>query len=409
VVADAPPLPLRSLPATVAALGIAQIVSWGTLFYSIAVLGAPLRAELGLSDVFLFGGFSAGLALSGIVSPAIGRWIDAGRARAVLGAGSVVGAGAFVVLAAAQGPLAVLAGWLLAGLAMALCLYDPAFAALHRISGAKYRRAVTALTLFGGFASTVFWPLSQLLLDAVGWRAAFGIYAALHLLLCLPLHVLAIPGAGAAPPGGAAGATAPQGVSVAAPGPRVAGGAVFRWLAAALAGASFLSAALSAHLIGLLTAGGLTAGDAVLVGALIGPMQVAGRVVEFTLARDLKAQAVGTLAFALLAAALALLTQVRGLWAVALAFALLYGFSNGVMTIVRGTVPAELFGQRDFGALLGRLARPQLVARAVAPVALTLFFPLDPARTITLWALAAGGVFALAAYRRAVRSAPPSG
>ena len=198
---------------------------------------------------------------------------------------------------------------------------------------------------------------------------------------------------------------APPGVSAAASGPQVAGGAVFRWLAAALAGASFLSAALSAHLIGLLTAGGLTAGDAVLVGALIGPMQVAGRVVEFTLARDLRAQAVGTLAFALLAAALVLLTQVRGLWAVALPFALLYGFSNGVMTIVRGTVPAELFGPKGYGALLGRLARPQFILKSSAPLALTLLYTVDPNRTLTPYVLLVVTLVALGAYRRAIAAA----
>jgi len=116
---------------------------------------------------------------------------------------------------------------------------------------------------------------------------------------------------------------------------------------------------MAAHVIGLLTATGLSARDAVLVGSLIGPMQVAGRIMEFAFGRQLQALAVGTLAFALMVIALALFTQVHGVWIVALAFAIPYGWSNGVMTIVRGTVPAELFGQRDYGALLGRLARPQ--------------------------------------------------
>lgn len=173
----------------VCALGIAQIVSWGTLFYTIAVLGAAMRADTGVSDLWLFGSFTAGLFLSGVVSPFVGRQIDAFGGRRVLAAGSLLGAAACAVLAAAQGPLSLAAGWLLAGVAMAACLYDPAFATLHQIAGLSYRRAVTALTLFGGFASTVFWPLSQYLLDTVGWRQTFAIYAALHLALCLPLHV----------------------------------------------------------------------------------------------------------------------------------------------------------------------------------------------------------------------------
>ena len=157
-------------------------------------------------------------------------------------------------------------------------------------------------------------------------------------------------------------------------------------------------------MIGLLTASGMTARDAVLVSSLIGPMQVAGRVAEFTVGGRLRPLTVGTLAFGLLLLALLLLTQVRGVWTVALAFAALYGWSNGIMTIVRGTVPGELFGHGRFGALLGRLAQPQFIAKAIAPVGLTLVFAVDPARTFTPYALAGVGLAALAAYQFAVRS-----
>jgi hypothetical protein len=131
-------------------------------------------------------------------------------------------------------------------------------------------------------------------------------------------------------------------------------------------------------------------------------MQVAGRVMEFAFTRHVRALFVGTLAFSLLAAALIVLAQVRGVWIVALAFALLYGWSNGVMTIVRGTVPAEIFGPRGYGALLGRLAQPQFIAKAIAPLALTLVFGVDASRSASLWTLVACGLLALAAYRRAV-------
>lgn len=390
---------VRHLGARIAALGIAQIVSWGTLFYTIAVLGTPMRAELGIGATLLFGAFSAGLLVSGAASPWVGRAIDRGFSREVLAAGSLAGALALAVLALAQGPATVCIGWILAGVAMALCLYDPAFAALHHISGTRYRRAVTALTLFGGFASTVFWPASQWLSDAAGWRATFAAYAVLHVVLCLPLHLAAVPR------GARHVAAAP--LSSAVPEPRVTASAkrTFLWLAIALAGAAFIASAVSAHLIGLMTTAGISAGDAVLIGALIGPMQVAGRVVEFSHGRRLPARTVGTIAFALLALACALLTQLHGLKVAAVAFAVLYGVSNGVMTIVRGTVPAELFGRNEFGALLGRLAQPQLIARAVAPVALTLAFPFDPTRVVTVYLVAGGALVALAAYQRAIRGA----
>jgi len=374
------------------ALGVAQIVSWGTLFYTIAVLGAAMRAGTGVGELWLFGSFTAGLFVSGIVSPYLGREIDARGGRRVLAAGSLAGALACATLAMAQGPATVLAGWLLAGVAMAACLYDPAFATLHQVAGAAYRRAVTALTLFGGFASTVFWPLSQYLLDTMGWRATFAVYAGLNLLLCLPIHLASVPkGRPAAAP-----------AAVAAPAPAAArGGAVFVWLASALALAAFIASAVAAHLIELLTATGLTARDAVLIGSLIGPMQVAGRIMEFAFNRRVRALAVGFFAFALMIAALAILTQVHGVWIVALAFAIPYGWANGIMTIVRGTVPAELFGHRDYGALLGRLALPQFVLRAAAPFALTLLFLVDPARVYSPYALLVLALAALAAYRAA--------
>ena len=381
----------------VSALGVAQIISWGSLFYTIAVLGGAMRRELGLSDVVLFGSFTAGLFLSGMVSPFVGRQIDAHGGRRVLAGGSTLAALATAVLATAQGPFTILVGWLLAGVAMAACLYDPAFATLHQIAGTSYRRTVTALTLFGGFASTVFWPLSQFLLDETGWRNTLAVYAGLHLCVCLPLHLVFVPRARAVHP-----TAEPAHVATVAPG---RDGAVFAWLATALALAAFLASAMAAHLIDLLTATGLTARDAVLVGSLIGPMQVAGRIMEFSFGRHLRALAVGTLAFALMAAALALFTQVRGVWIVALAFAILYGWSNGIMTIVRGTVPAELFGQRNYGALLGRLAQPQFILKSVAPVAVSLVYAIDPSRTLTPYALLVVAVAALLTYGLAVAAA----
>jgi MFS family permease len=353
-----------------------------------------MRAEVRASEIVLFGAFTAGLFLSGIVSPWVGRRIDTHGGRQVLAAGSVLGAAAMALLGAAQGPVAMVAGWLVAGVAMAACLYDPAFATLHQIARSSYRRTVTALTLFGGFASTVFWPLSQYLLETTGWRNTYFVYAVMHLVVCLPIHLLFVPTFDpAAPHADAAPAS-----------PHARGDATFAWLATALGLVAFISSAIAAHFIEMLTATGLTARDAVLIGTLVGPMQVAGRIMEFAFARHLRALAVGTLAFALMAVALAIFTQIRGIWIVALAFVIPYGWSNGVMTIVRGTVPAELFGQRDYGALLGRLAQPQFILKALAPLAMTLVFAVDPTRTISMYALLGVGVAALVAYQLALRS-----
>ncbi len=374
---------------------MATIVSWGTLFYTIAVLGGAMREETRVGELWLFGSFTAGLFVSGIVSPLVGREIDARGGRRVLVAGSILGAIACAVLATARGPVSVLAGWLLAGIAMAAGLYDPVFATLHQIAGSSYRRAVTAVTLFGGFASTVFWPLSQFLLDTVGWRATFATYAVLHLVIGWPIHFFAVP------------RYRPQATVVHTEGAHHAarGGPVFAWLAVALSLSAFMGSAIAAHLIGLLTSTGLSSRDAVLIGSMIGPMQVAGRIMEFAFNRHVRALAVGTFAFALMAVALAILTQVHGVWIVALAFVIAYGWANGIMTIVRGTVPAELFGHRDYGALLGRLALPQFVLKAIAPFALSLIFLVDPSRDYAAYALLALGVAALVTYRLAVAAA----
>ena len=378
----------------VCALGVAQIVSWGTLFYSIAVLGPPMARALDIGDVALYGSFTAGLFLSGIASPWVGRRIDRGDSRFVLAGGSLLGAVACALLACSVNGAMMLAGWLAAGIAMAGCLYDPAFSTLYRVAGSSYRNSVTALTLFGGFASTVFWPLSQYLLEQRGWRFAFGVHAVLNACVCLPLHLVFI--RSALPARDVPPASRDRARADATPG-------AFFWLATAFSLAAFLAAAISAHLVVLLAAGGLAARDAVLVGALIGPMQVAGRAMEFAFAHRFTPLAVGTFAFALFATALMLLSFVHGVWLFALAFALLYGWANGLMTIVRGTVPGVLFGSREFGTLLGRLAQPQFILKALAPVAVTLLFAADESHRVALAALASGAILALAAYRMAIR------
>jgi len=342
------------------ALGVAQIISWGSLYYSIAVLASPIQASLGISQTWLFGAFTVGMLVSGAASPAAGRMIDRRGGRPVLAAGSLLGACAFTLLALAQNAAMFVAGWILGGLAMAAALYDPAFATLHQLSREYYRRSVTALTLIAGFASTVFWPLTNWLEGSIGWRATFGIFAVLHLMVCLPLHWFVVPrtkGAGIAHDAGKYvndGAEAPQ--------------ASYYWLATAFSIAMFVMAVVFAHLIEMLKARGISSGDAILVGSLIGPMQVAARVVEFGFARHARATRVGIVAFGVFAAAILVLAFAGHNFWWAIVFAILFGCSNGVMTIVRGTAPAELFGQRQIGSLLGRLARPAFIAKAIAPV-----------------------------------------
>ena len=237
----APPGTRVALAPTIALLGIAQIISWGTLYYSLTVLSLPIRAELGFSDMLVFGAFSGGLLLSGMLAPWVGRRIDSYGGRDVMSFGSIGAALALVMVALSHEPILFTLGWLLAGAMNALTLYDPAFASLYQISPDKYRRSVTGLTLFGGFASTVFWPLSNLLAAAWGWREALFFFAALHLVVCLPIHRQVLPST-VSP---IEHKTAAGGIK----GTEFARDPRFYWLAASFAAATLVFSALSSFMV----------------------------------------------------------------------------------------------------------------------------------------------------------------
>ena len=383
---------MRSLAPLVTTLGIAQIISWGTLFYAIGVLGKPMAGELRVSELFLFSSFTAGLLVSGTLAPLAGRLIDRRGGGFVLSIGSMLGAAAMALLAVAPNPWVMVLGWLTAGAAMAACLYDPAFATLARITGPRYRKAVTALTLFGGFASTVFWPVSHLLLEAIGWRAAFGVYALLHLVVCLPIHRFLPPEETSTVIREAA-----QQVSPAFKDRRLF------WLASAFAIATFIFGVIAVHLINLLTTAGLTPAQAVTISMLVGPMQVAGRVIELTLGQRVRATTVGVTTFALMLGAIIALMMVDGFGVMPVLFVIAYGCGNGVLTIVRGTAPVELFGPQGVGGLLGYLSRWIMYAKAIAPAAFSGLVTAGLTHNAALGVLAGLSVLGMWTYLMAAR------
>ncbi len=343
---------------TVSLLGVAQIISWGTLYYTLTVLAAPIREEIGFSDLTIFGAFTIGQLVSGVVAPFVGRRIDQAGGRSVMTLGSLAAAVALTVVAIARDPILFTIGWMIAGSAMAACLYDPAFATLHQITPNHYRRAVTGLTLFGGFASTVFWPLSHELAGAWGWRYALIAFALLHVFICAPIHRFAIP----SPRHTSSTADNPAGIEH-----HYARNRRFMWLAMSFAAATFVFSAMSAYMVSALGTRGFTVEQAVWIGALIGPMQVLARVIEWFFARRISAIGVGFTACALALLGMLLLNIVPPGLGFGVLFALCYGASNGILTIARGTVPTELFGSQQQGALLGALARPSFIAKALAP------------------------------------------
>lgn len=382
-----------SLVRRIPALGIAQIVAWGSLYYSIAVLGEAMGASLGLSPAGVYAGYTLALLLSGAVAPIVGRRIDRYGGRGVLSWAALCGAAAFATLAVAESPVGYFFGWALGGLAMGCGLYDAAMAALnHLVPPRELRRAVTVLTLVGGLASTVFWPLSHWLVTNWGWRWACVVFASLHLLVCLPLYRAVLPQVPAAATRARGGRALPR------------QGPAFWWLAGAFALVSCAFAVLSAHLVTLLTAAGITTEDAILAGALFGPTQVLARLVEYALAPRVRAVSVGTVSFLLMGVALWLLTGIDGNRTQAFLFAACYGASNGTLTIVRGSVPAELFGREYYGALLGRLALPSFFAKACAPFLFAWALASGTAPAIATSALAVIGMLALVCYEMARRT-----
>ena len=387
--------------AALAALSVTQIASWGPLYYAFSVLMKPMQAELGWSRDLLVGGHSVALLMWGLAAYPAGKLIDRYGGRLMMSAGSVLATVSFALLATVHSVVVYYAAWVCAGVAMAFCLYEAAFTVLTAVYRERSRWAITVLTLAGGFASTVFWPVTQMLVDASGWRNALLALAAVQFALCLPLHAFALPGAvprAPAPPA-VEGRKAPAGHAwLRSP--------AFWLLFVSFTANSFVTAAVSVHVIALLGERGLAASDAVWLGALIGPMQFSGRLMEFMFGKRLPAAGVGTVTVLLLPASLILLMVAGASIPVLLGFVVLYGAGLGLYTIVRATTPAELFGRDNFGALNGALAAPSLIARAAGPIGVSLVVTASGSYAAALWMLlgitAAGAVsYWLAIARKA--------
>ncbi len=341
----------------ISALGVAQILAWGSSFYLPAVLASPVAQDTGWPLAWVVGGLSIGLLVAAFASPHVGAAIHRQGGRPVLALAACLLAAGQTTLALAPVLPVYLASWLLLGLGMGCGLYDPAFATLGRLYGAEARPAITTLTLWGGFASTICWPLSAFLVAQVGWRGACLAYAGLHLLVTLPLVLLLIPSPPVLP------ATADIREQAAAPLSSVERRA-FRLLAGVLVLGGAIMALVSVHLITLLQARGVALASAVSYGVLIGPSQVGARLVEIASKGRHHPLWTLTAAFSLVAVGLAFLAGGLpgvGVWLV------LYGGGNGIYSIARGTVPLALFGPSRYPLLVGRLARPGLIAQALAP------------------------------------------
>ena len=343
-------------------LGSAQTLAWGSTYYLPAILAIPMARDLGVPAGFVFAAFSAALMVAAVLGPFAGRRIDVLGGRDVLALSSLVFALGLAGLGLAQGPLTLFAAWLVIGLGMGMGLYEAAFSTLAGLYGQQARGALTGITLLAGFASTICWPISALLDAEFGWRTTCLLWAGAHVLVGLPLNRLIIPQC-------VRPATADPEVGSGDPGgrapPRAHSRRLMILLATVFAVTWFVSTAMATHLPRLLQEAGAAPAAAVAAAALVGPAQVAGRLLEFGLLRRFHP---------LLSARLAAMAHPLGAVAlmafggpVAMLFTILHGAGNGILTIAKGTLPLAIFGSAGYGFRQGLLMLPARFAQAGAP------------------------------------------
>ena len=338
----------------VTALGVAQTLAWGSTYYLPAILANAMAAELGITTAWIFTAFSVGLLLSAFLGPAAGRLIDVHGGRRVLPVSNLVFSAGLALLGFSSGMASLFAAWLVIGIGMSAGLYEAAFSTLAGIYGRDARRSITGITLIAGFASTVCWPLSAYMDVTIGWRATCFVWAAAHLLIGLPINLLLPPGRNAEKKTDVPEDAAPRGRLL-----------VMVGLSFVFAAAWFGSTAMAAHLPRVLQESGASLAAAVAAAALVGPAQVAARLLEFWLMRRLHplvSARVASLAHPIGAAGLITVGAPA-----ASAFAVVHGAGNGVMTIAIGTLPLALFGAAGYGLRQGLLMAPARLFSASAP------------------------------------------
>ena len=385
---DAQPEERRPPIRVVAALGVAQTLAWASSYYLLAILANPIARDLRVSPSIVFGAFSAALVVSALLGPAAGRAIDIHGGRPILALTSLVFAAALALLASATGLAGLFGAWLLLGVAMASGLYEAAFSGLARLYGLSARGPITGITLLAGFASTIGWPLTAWMESRWGWRGACLGWAALHLVVALPLNLSLPRAVPLADHERTPGRADPTDVVATSRRPAVL-------LAIVFASTWFVSTAMASHLPRVLQADGVPLGSALLFAGLVGPAQVAARIMEFGLLRRFHPLLSARIAASLHPIGAVLYILVGS--PMGAAFALLHGAGNGILTIAKGTLPLLVFGPVDYGARQGFLMIPARFAQAAAPWLFGL--AVDRFGAGSLWisaAVGAGGLVALA-------------
>ena len=381
-------------------LSLAQLITWGSVFYTFALLMEPVERELGLSRAQSSLAFSLALLAEGLMAWPVGRWIDRGHERAVMTGGSLLVAAGLLLHSVVHSAAGFYAAWLLLGAALSATLYTPAFAVVTRRFPNDFRRAIITLTFLGGLASTVFIPLDAWLIGQLGWRHALWVLAAVHLLLCAPLHAAVLrhaPKRSVAAP--AASAAAPQ-----RPAGHYLRSAPFLLIGVFTVLLMAVTAALPPHMVSLLRGAGLSETWAIGVPATIGIVQVFGRALLYFFEHHFDLHLANRLIPCLIPLGLGALLAGSGHAGAALLFVVFYGMGNGMLTIVKGTAIAQYVNRDHVATLNGALGLPMAIARAIAPLMLGLLWTPAQGYTAGLWVLLAASLVAVLALVGAQRA-----
>lgn len=382
-------LPWRKRPSTILwVLSLGQLITWGLVYYTFPLFVVPMEKELGWSRNELFGALSAGLLVAGLCSIPVGAWIDRGHARMLMTGGSLLTAILMFVWSRTESLAVFYALWIGLGASQAVTLYEPAFAVITRVYGPRFRRAIMLVTFVGGLASTFGIPFAQMLIERIGWRPTLTVLAAINLGVAVFIHWMVVPG-----PKEEAVPIGPPPLPKAGPKKSPLASAIrvpaFWGLVVAFAGYGLAFSAMSFHLIPLLVERKVEIGVVMAIIALIGPMQVVGRVLLMAGQRHITTIQLGALVYFAFPISMAMLASgiddVYGL----ILFAIIYGVANGLVTILRGMAVPEFIGPEGYGVVSGALTMPTNVMRAVGPLTAALAWSTFGGYTIVLWGLAA--------------------
>jgi MFS family permease len=389
----------------VATLAITETVSWGVLYYTFSVFVTPMEQELGWTRTETTGAFSLALATAALAAVPVGRWLDLRSPRVLMSSASVLGLLLIVAWSSVRDLVTLYLVWAGLGLVMAALLYEAAFTVITKWFVVGRRAALTAVTLVAGLASFIFVPLTNWLVETYEWRPALLVLAGIFGVVTFPLHAIVLR---PAPPLSASTGKLPATSEIAVPPRAAARSPVFWLLATAFAVSSFLTAALTVHLVPYLVGSGYPSDFAAISAGLLGATQVLGRVLFATVLRLLPPWAEPAVAFSLQGAGLLLLGITSGAAGVLIA-AVLFGLGNGMATLVRALAFSDAFGARWYGTVAGLASTAAVGARAAAPVSIAVAFDAIGSYRPLFVVLAAASLFAVLAAASAHQRSSDSG